>query len=323
MDNDELLLKYAKETLEIEINEAQHMLMRLNGDFVVACRILLNCIGKVIVSGIGKSGHIGKKIAASLASTGTPAFFVHPTEALHGDLGKIDSKDIVVFISYSGRASEVITLMPLLKEIGVPIIAITGDSNSPLAVKSKCILNIAIQREACPMELVPTSSTVNALMMGDALTIAVMRCKGFSIKQFSKFHPGGKLGLKLLNYVYNIMRTGDNIAKVSQSVAVMDAMFELSRTGLGLTAVCDSNDIVLGVFTDGDLKRWILSEKSLKDPINIAMTTPGYSILETYCIDEALKILHQLKIKAAPVINTSGNLVGSVNIQDLYKSYTK
>lgn len=319
MINDKLLLEYARETLKIEIHEAQRMLMRLDESFVIACRILLNCTGKVIVSGIGKSGHIGKKIAASLASTGTPAFFVHPTEALHGDLGMIGTKDIVMFISYSGQAYEIITLMPLLSEIAVPVIAITGDLNSPLAIKSKCVLNIAIKREACPIKLAPTSSTVNALMMGDALAMALMRYKGFSIEQFARSHPGGKLGAKLLNHVSHVMRTGNNISKVFQSVTVMDAMFELSRTGLGLTAICDSNNFVVGVFTDGDLRRWIVHGKSLKDPIDAAMISPGYCIPQNYRIDAALKMLHRLKITAAPVINPFGNLVGSISLHDLHQ----
>lgn len=321
MNNDKLLLEYAKETLEIEINEAQRMLMRLDESFVVACRILLNCTGKVVLSGIGKSGHIGKKIAASLASTGTPAFFVHPTEALHGDLGMIGIKDIVIFISYSGRAYEIITLIPLLIEIGIPIIAITGDLNSPLAIKSTCVLNIEIQREACPIKLAPTSSTVNALMMGDALAMALMRYKGFSVEQFARSHPGGKLGAKLLNYVYHVMRTGNNVSKVSQSVTVMEAMFELSRTGFGLVVVHDDNNIIAGVFTRGDLRRWINRGKSLEDPIKIAMTSFVYSILQDSRIDEALKIFYRLKIKAAPVIDRSKHLVGLVNLHDLHKPY--
>lgn len=319
MIDDNLLLQYARETLEIEIHEAQHMLQRLDESFIIACRVLLSCTGKVIVSGIGKSGHIGKKIAASLASTGTPAFFVHPAEALHGDLGMIGDKDVVIFISYSGYAYEIITLIPLLAEINIPVVAITGDLYSPLAMKAKCVLNIEIQREACPMKLVPTASTVNALMIGDALTMAVMRYKGFSIEKFIRSHPGGRLGTKLLNCVYHVMRTGKNIAKVSQSDMVMDAMFELSRTGLGMIAICDNNDFVLGVFTDGDLRRWMSKEKSLNDSIENAMTSPGHCILQDYQIDEALKMLHQLKITGAPVVNRSRNLVGSINLHDLTK----
>ncbi|CAD83518.1 sugar phosphate isomerase involved in capsule formation [Candidatus Blochmanniella floridana] len=319
MINDKLLLQYAKETLAIEIDEAQHMLERLDDSIVLACRILLECKGKVIVSGMGKSGHIGKKIAASLASTGTSAFFVHPAEALHGDLGMIGEQDVVIFISYSGYAYEIMTLMPLLSDSGIPVIALTGDLQSPLAVGAECVLNIKRKREACPMELVPTSSSVNALMMGDALTISLMRYKGFSTEQFARSHPGGRLGSKLLNCVHHIMRVGEHISKVFCTGTVMDAMFELSRTGLGLTAVCDINDHVIGVFTDGDLRRWIVQGKSLTDSVNLAMTCPGCVIDRDWKVDVALKMLHKLNITAAPVVNKLGIIVGSINVHDLHR----
>lgn len=319
MIDDVLLLKYVKETLKIEIEEAQRMLTRLDKSVVVACHILLNCVGKVVVSGIGKSGHIGKKIAASLASTGTPAFFIHPTEALHGDLGSIERKDVAMLISYSGYTYELMALMPLLRNHSIPVIAITGDVNSPLAMQSTCILNVQIEREACPMQLVPTSSTVNTLMMGDALVISTMRYRGFSIDQFARCHPGGRLGAKLWNKVYHIMRTGKNIAQVFCTVTVMDAMFELIRTGLGLIAVCDNNVRVLGVFTNGDLRRWIHQGNSLKDSISVAMTQPGYCVLHEWRASVALKELNQRKITAAPVVNDIGILVGSINIHDLYR----
>lgn len=323
MIDDKILLEYAKETLKIEIDEAQRMLSRLDKNIAVACRILNRCKGKIIVSGIGKSGHIGKKIAASLASTGTASFFVHSAEALHGDLGMIEMKDVVIFISYSGRSYEIITLIPLLKKNNIPFIAFTGDLNSPLAIKAQCVLNISIQREACPMKLIPTSSTVNALMMGDALTVSLMRYKGFGMDQFIQFHPGGKLGSQLLNCVHHVMRIDKNISKISCSVTVMDAMFELIRTGFGLIAICDNKNCVLGVFTDGDLKRWIMRNGSLTDPIKIAMNRPGYCIRQEWNVSIALKMLYQLKIKSAPVINASGNLVGSVNIHDLHCSDVK
>lgn len=320
MINDILLLKYAKETLSIEIEEAQNMLERLDENIIVACHILLKCEGKVIVSGIGKSGHIGKKIAASLASTGTPSFFVHPAEALHGDLGSIGSKDVVICISYSGCSYELTTLTSLLISNNIPIITLTGNIHSPLAKQSTCVLDVKIQREACPMQLVPTSSTVNTLMMGDALTISIMRYRGFSIEQFAQCHPGGRLGAHLWNKIYHIMRTGDCISKVFYTVNVMDAMFELSRTGLGLTAICDNDVRVLGVFTDGDLRRWIAQGNSLSDPINIAMTRPGYCLLREWRASTALKELYRRKITAAPVIDDLGLLVGSINIRDLHQA---
>ncbi|URJ25426.1 arabinose-5-phosphate isomerase GutQ [Candidatus Blochmannia ocreatus (nom. nud.)] len=321
MTNNVLLLEYAKEALSFEIQEAQNMLDRLDESIIFACRILLNCTGKVVVSGIGKSGHIGKKIAASLASTGTPAFFVHAAEALHGDLGMVSQKDVVIFISYSGRTYEIITLMPLLVSNNIPVIALTGDMSSPLAQRATCTLNIKIQRETNPMAFIPTSSAVNTLMMGDAITIALMRYRGFSLEQFIKSHPGGKIGTQLLNYVYHLMRTGKHISKVCGSdVTVMDAMFELSRTGIGLTTVCDDKNRVIGVFTDGDLRRWIARGHSLKDPINIAMTKPGYCISKEWHASIALKALYQRNITVAPVIDKIGTLVGLINIHDLHRS---
>lgn len=321
MIDDFLLLKYAKETLNIEIKEAQGMLERLDErSIITACRILLDCEGKIVVFGIGKSGHIGKKIAASLASTGTPAFFVHPSEALHGDLGSIESKDVAVFISYSGRTYELITLIPLLKDNAIPVVILTGDVDSPLAKLATCVLNTKIQREACPMNLTPTSSTINTLMLGDALTISVMRYRGFNMEQFARLHPGGRLGAKLWHRVYHVMRTGERVAKVFCEVTVMDAMFELSRTGLGLTVVCDNDIRVVGIFTDGDLRRWIVQGKSLHASINTAMTKPVYSLSRKWKANIVLKELYKRNITAAPVINDSGILVGSINIDDLYNA---
>ncbi|AKC60611.1 arabinose-5-phosphate isomerase GutQ [Blochmannia endosymbiont of Camponotus (Colobopsis) obliquus] len=321
--NDEQLLAYAKETMAIEIAEAQRMLCRLDNSLVVACKIILNCIGKVIVSGIGKSGHIGKKIAASLASTGTPSFFVHPAEALHGDLGMIGNQDVVIFISYSGRVSEFDTLMPLLTESSIPVIALTGNITSPLAKSAVCVLNICIEREACPMELAPTSSAVNTLIMGDAIAMTLMRQRGFSIEQFARSHPGGTLGVQLLSRVHHVMRSGDQVAKVSCQVTVMDAMFELSRTGLGLTAVCDVHGYVIGVFTDGDLRRWLVQGRSLDDPIFKAMTSPGYQLLDSLRAKNAVEILHKYKITAAPVVDIDGLLVGAINMHDLHQAGIK
>lgn len=239
MDNASTLLTFARETLEIELTEAQRLLARLDDNFVRACELLLNCRGKAVISGIGKSGHIGKKIAASLASTGTPAFFLHPAEALHGDLGMIGPDDVMIFISYSGRAKELDLILPLLAESRIPVIAITGGTASPLAQGAACVLDISVEREACPMGLAPTSSAVNTLMIGDALAMALMRQRGFNAEDFARSHPGGSLGARLLNRVHHLMRTGDRLPKVQESADVMAAMLELSRTGLGLVAVCD------------------------------------------------------------------------------------
>ncbi|WP_413734167.1 arabinose-5-phosphate isomerase GutQ [Sodalis sp. RH21] len=314
------LLGYALETLDIEIAEAQRMRDRLDGSVARACRLLLDCRGKVVVSGMGKSGHIGKKIAASLASTGTPAFFVHPAEALHGDLGMIDRQDVVMFISYSGRAQELRLILPLLAESCIPVIALTGDADSPLARAAECVLDVGVGREACPMGLAPTASAVNTLMMGDALAMALMRYRGFDAEQFARSHPGGSLGARLLNRVHHLMRTAQQLPRIGQEDSVMAAMLELSRTGLGLVAVCDGDDRVAGVFTDGDLRRWLVKGRGLGEPILDAMTRPGYLLPAQWRAGAALEALHQQHITAAPVVDTAGRLVGALNLHDLHQA---
>ncbi|AML57456.1 Arabinose 5-phosphate isomerase [Serratia rubidaea] len=320
MDNASTLLTFARETLEIELAEAQRLLARLDDNFVRACELLLNCRGKAVISGIGKSGHIGKKIAASLASTGTPAFFLHPAEALHGDLGMIGPNDVMIFISYSGRAKELDLILPLLAESRIPVIAITGGNASPLAQAAACVLDISVEREACPMGLAPTSSAVNTLMIGDALAMALMRQRGFNAENFARSHPGGSLGARLLNRVHHLMRTGDRLPKVQESADVMAAMLELSRTGLGLVAVCDERQKVVGVFTDGDLRRWLVQGNKLEDPLSPAITRPGYRLPEQWRAGEALEALHEQHISAAPVVNVEGELVGALNLHDLHQA---
>ena len=320
MDNASTLLTFARETLEIELAEAQRLLARLDENFVRACELLLNCRGKAVISGIGKSGHIGKKIAASLASTGTPAFFLHPAEALHGDLGMIGPNDVMIFISYSGRAKELDLILPLLAESRIPVIAITGGNASPLAQAAACVLDISVEREACPMGLAPTSSAVNTLMIGDALAMALMRQRGFNAEDFARSHPGGSLGARLLNRVHHLMRTGDRLPKVQESADVMAAMLELSRTGLGLVAVCDERQKVVGVFTDGDLRRWLVQGNTLEDPLSPAITRPGYRLPEQWRAGEALEALHEQHISAAPVVNVEGELVGALNLHDLHQA---
>ncbi|NUF27554.1 arabinose 5-phosphate isomerase [Gilliamella bombicola] len=314
------LLQYGRELLELEIHEAQKLPDRLGNDFVNACQLILSTNGKVVVSGIGKSGHIGKKIAASLASTGSPAFFMHPSEALHGDLGMVTPNDVAVLISYSGRAKEFNLILPILAEMNVPVIAITGGLDSPLAKSAQAILDISIEKEACPMGLAPTSSSTNTLLMGDALAIAVMRARGFKEEDFARSHPAGSLGAKLLNHVRDVMRTGDRIPKISQTATVFDAMLELSRTGVGLVAICQDNNKIIGVFTDGDLRRLLLKNGTLQDSIMEVMTSPGHRIPENWKAVEALKSFNDHNITAAPVVNSEGELVGALNIHDLHQA---
>lgn len=246
------LLEAGRQTLMLELQEASRLPERPGDDFIRAAETIIHCEGKLIVSGIGKSGHIGKKLAATFASTGTPAFFVHPAEALHGDLGMLDGRDVMLFISYSGSAKELDLIVPRLEEKGIPLLAMTGKSTSPLALAAKAVLDIAVEREACPMHLAPTSSTVNTLMLGDALAMAVMQARGFSEEDFARSHPAGALGARLLNKVHHLMRRDDEVPRVGTDANVMDTMLELSRTGLGTVAVCDEANRVQGVFTDGD-----------------------------------------------------------------------
>ncbi|QIQ20612.1 arabinose-5-phosphate isomerase GutQ [Zophobihabitans entericus] len=318
--NKEKLLQYGREVLALELYEAQKLPGRLGDDFVRACELILSTKGKVVVSGIGKSGHIGKKIAASLASTGTPSFFMHPSEALHGDLGMIEPNDIALLISYSGRAKEFNMILPTLKSMNVPVIAITGGKDSPLAEAAYSVLDINIEKEACPMGLAPTSSSTNTLLMGDALAITLMRAREFSEEDFARSHPAGSLGARLLNHVRDIMRTGDRVPYIPETATVFEAMLELSRTGLGLVAVCDSAHKIIGVFTDGDLRRLLLKNGTLQDPIKQVMTSPGYRLPADWKAAEAIKSLHDHNISAAPVVNAHGELVGALNIHDLHQA---
>lgn len=315
---DNALLSYGKALIETELSELNKLPERLNQQFVSACKLILNTQGKVIVSGIGKSGHIGKKIAASLASTGTPSFFMHPSEALHGDLGMVQTGDTVILISYSGRSKEFNVIIPQLKQKNTPIIAMTGGLDSPLADASDSIIDISIEREACPMGLAPTSSSTNTLVMGDALMIAVMRTRNFNEEDFARSHPAGALGAKLLTRIKDIMRTGEKIPHIHHSVTVFDAMLELSRTGLGLVAVCDDMKHIQGVFTDGDLRRVMLSKGSLESNIESYMSKPGYSLQDDTMAINGLKMLHEHNITAAPVVDNNGDLIGAINLHDLH-----
>lgn len=315
--SDNALLNYGREVIEIEIYEAQKLTHRLDAQFIESCRLILNTKGKLIISGIGKSGHIGKKLAASFASTGTPAFFMHPSEALHGDLGMVAKEDTVLLISYSGRANEFNFIIPHLHHLNVPIIAMTGKKDSPLAKAATAVLNIEIEREACPMHLAPTSSSTNTLILGDALAISVMRARQFNQEDFARSHPAGSLGAKLLYQVKDVMRIGDKIPKINQTKTIFDAMLELSRTGLGLVAICDEQNHILGVFTDGDLRRSLLENKTLSDQIETVMTPSGYQLQADWKALNALKKFHEWNITAAPVINEKRQLIGALNIHDL------
>lgn len=294
---------------------------RIDHNFTKACELMLNCSGRIIVTGMGKSGHIGKKIAATLASTGTPAFFVHPGEASHGDLGMITKQDLVLAISYSGSSNEILTLLPLLKRSGIKIISMTGNPTSVLADIAEAHLNIAVAMEACPLDLAPTASTTATLVMGDALAIALLEARGFTEEDFAFSHPGGALGRKLLLRVADIMHTGDKIPRVQNTATLSQALLVMTEKSFGMTTVIDNNQELVGIFTDGDLRRCIdkgISAQStlISEVMNLKPKTVSDKILAA----EALKIMEDLKITTLVVHSEHSRLAGVLHLHDLLRA---
>lgn len=312
-------LTAAKRTFKMEAEAVANLAQKLDQQFPKACELMLASTGRIIVTGMGKSGHIARKIAATLASTGTPAHFVHPGEASHGDMGMITAQDVVVALSNSGTAVEILTLLPLLKRLGVPLIAMTGNPESALALASDAHLDTGVETEACPLDLAPTSSTTTALVMGDALAIALLEARGFTAEDFAFSHPGGKLGRKLLLKVADVMREGYAIPRVNSATKLIDALLEISQKGLGMTTVIDQDDVLLGLFTDGDLRRTL--DKGLdvtSTPIREVMTTGAKTIGANHLAAEALNIMEQNKISALVV--AEGNSVrGVIHLMDLLR----
>ena len=253
--DDERLCRSGREVIEIETRALSALTPRIDADFAQACRLMLACSGRIVVTGMGKSGHVGRKISATLASAGTPSFFLHPGEASHGDLGMITQHDAVLAISNSGATDEILTILPLIKRLGVPLIAFTGQVASPLAREADVNIDVSVEQEACPLGLAPTASTTATLAMGDALAIALLDARGFDAEDFARSHPGGRLGRRLLIHIRDIMHTGPDIPRVSADARISDALVEMTRTRLGMTAVVDETEKVLGIFTDGDLRR--------------------------------------------------------------------
>ncbi len=249
------LKQLASQVLTLEAQAITQLIARIDDRFVHACELMLHCQGRIVVLGIGKSGHIGGKIAATLASTGTPAFFVHPAEAGHGDMGMITAQDVVVALSNSGETDEILTLLPLIKRLGVPLIALTGNPGSAMATMADVHLDVSVAQEACPLGLAPTSSTTATLAMGDALAVALLEARGFTAEDFARSHPGGRLGRRLLLLIDEVMHTGEQMPRSKPDDVLKDALLEMSRKGLGTTVVVDGDEQVLGVFTDGDLRR--------------------------------------------------------------------
>jgi arabinose-5-phosphate isomerase len=289
--------------------------------FVAACRLMLGCKGRVVVTGMGKSGHIAGKIAATLASTGTPAFFVHPGEASHGDLGMITATDVVLALSNSGETAEIITILPIIKRLNVPLIAMTGNPQSTLSLAATANINVSVVKEACPLGLAPTASTTAALAMGDALAVALLETRGFTEEDFARSHPGGALGRRLLLLIDDLMHTGDAIPRVGIDTPLTDALMEMTRKGLGMTAVVDTQDRLVGVFTDGDLRRTIDHRIDLHNAIVSEVMTAGCKTVHPGMLAaEALQIMDSTKINALPVINDDNELVGALNMHDLLRA---
>lgn len=311
----------AKNVIEIEISALQPLIHRLDDNFNSACDILFHCKGRVIVMGMGKSGHIARKIAATLASTGTPAFFIHPAEANHGDLGMITKEDVVLALSNSGTTEEIITLLPLLKRFTIPLIILTGNLKSVLAKEADIALNISVEREACPHNLAPTASTTVALVMGDAIAVALLEAKGFTKEDFALSHPGGRLGKRLLIRICDIMHTGDAVPSVNAQALLSQALLEMSRKGFGMTAVLNNKQKLIGIFTDGDLRRSVDKNMDIHNvKVEDVMTPHCVTARPDLLAYEALALLEKHKISAVLVTDEYNKLIGVFHFHDLLKA---
>ncbi len=315
------LVALGRAVIETETAAVAALGPRINDSFARACRYLLNCEGRTVVIGMGKSGHIGGKIAATLASTGTPAFFVHPGEASHGDLGMITPADVVLALSNSGETHEIIALLPVIKRLGVPLVAMTGKAGSTLAQEADVNLDISVDKEACPLGLAPTSSTTATLAMGDAIAIALLEAREFSAEDFALSHPGGTLGRRLLLHISNIMHTGDEMPVVTATTTLSEALLEMTRKGLGTTAVVDADNKVLGVFTDGDLRRTLDAGVDVRSAvISEVMTRNCKTAPAEWLAVEALSLMEDHKINALLIVDKEQRLIGVLNMHDLLRS---
>jgi arabinose-5-phosphate isomerase len=318
------LIRFGRTALATEARAVESLIPRLDGRFAEACRVCLACTerkGRVVVTGMGKSGHIASKIAATLASTGTPAFFLHPADAGHGDLGMITRDDVVLALSNSGETSEIVTLVPHLKRLGVPLIAMTGNLRSTLATAADVTLDASIPEEACPLNLAPTASTTATLALGDALAVSLLEARGFTEDDFARSHPGGNLGRRLLLHVEDVMRKGDALPRVGAETSLRDGLLEMSRKGLGMTVVVDKADRILGVFTDGDLRRALDRQVDVHaTKMSEVMTTNGKRIGPRELAAEAVHLMDVHRITALPVADADGRLVGALNVHDLFRA---
>ena len=314
------LLQSAKDVILLEAQAVEDLAKRLDETFIKACQLIQNCQGKVILIGMGKSGHIGNKIAATFASTGTPAFAVHPGEAGHGDLGMITEGDVVIAISYSGESDEIMTLIPVIKRLGVPIISMTGNANSSIGEACNVHLDVSVAKEACPHNLAPTSSTTVALAMGDAMAVSLLTDKGFSPDDFARSHPSGALGRRLLTFVKNIMKTGDEIPSVSADTKLLDALLVMSQKALGMVIITD-NGTLLGVLTDGDLRRVLENHNDIQGlSISDVMTPDCKSISADKPAVVAVQMMDEFSLNSLPVVDDNNQVVGAINTHTLMQA---
>ena len=317
----ENLLMTGRDVLRLEAAAVAALEERLDADFVGACELLLNCSGRIVVSGMGKSGIIAKKIAATLASTGSPALFLHPAEGSHGDLGMLTRQDCLLALSNSGETAELLAILPVVKRLAVPLLAMTGNPQSTLARTAAVHLNCSVAREACPLNLAPTASTTASLAMGDALAMAILQARGFSADDFALSHPGGSLGKRLLLRVQDVMHRGDAIPRVGLETPLQDAVLEISSKGLGMTAVVDAEDRVVGIFTDGDLRRAFAQRQNLwEQPMAALAHARPATIAAEALAAEALALMEHHRIGALLVTDSGARLIGALNMHDLLRA---
>jgi arabinose-5-phosphate isomerase len=317
---DEDLVELGRQALTVEIDGLRAQLPRLGRDFARACRICLNCRGRIVVTGMGKSGHIGGKIAATLASTGTPSFFVHPGEASHGDVGMITRDDVVLALSNSGETAEILTILPVIKRLGVPLIAFTGNADSALGRIATVHLDIRVPAEACPLNLAPTASTTAALAVGDALAVALLKARGFTEEDFARSHPAGALGRRLL-YVKDVMRSGKDVPLVRADATLAQGLMEVTSKRLGMTAIVDDAMHMLGVFTDGDLRRALDRSADLHGTrMDQVMTQNPKSVLPNMLAAEAVHLMEAHSITSLVVLDADAKVVGALNVHDLLRA---
>lgn len=310
-----------REAIRIELAEISALQSRIDENFANACKLLLECKGRIVVTGMGKSGHIGGKIAATLASTGSPAFFVHPGEASHGDLGMITKNDIVLALSNSGNTAEISVIIPILKRFGIPLISMTGDKNSVLATAADINLDVSVSKEACPHDLAPTSSTTVALVMGDALAVAMLQARGFTPEDFALSHPGGSLGRRLLLHVADIMHTGERVPSVPETATISQALLEMSKKGLGMTAITDESGTLLGLYTDGDLRRSLDKNIDVHSAtISDVMTRNCRTTTASELAASVVKTMEDFGINGLLVTDENNKLIGAFNMHDVLRA---